>query len=607
MRWESLMPESKTWLHKVGFTGGEDDFETLCDIIRLSRAGPGACSKWRLRHKIAATEEEQLGRLACRVIDEARLARLRAAGLRVALVEYCNPQITPDNVLILACHGQLPLAGLTSPLQAPCVNSPTRGVLLELDKEGPASVQQRLVAYLHEQRATRFPSLRVVLSAGDPNVSKAPGVICTVTEQSTLAALIQELMRCLLLRRIIARLLPFDRRCVSYAALASEVREIINAGTAHATVRVLARPRHVEKQVCDELGQEYLSPAHFTHLLCLSTLHLPASSSPADEGSRVAASAEGLRSDRAGEDVSSNASDATTSPYHTTGEGSASGSPSGSNTSGQSPAGTPASVKDAGTRPRGFNPPSRLVKEEAESSDDPVFRYAVVPRSVMDITVWTSARQVETYTRAYWRSFEVATRWPQRFRGRANVALWTDSEAQEPSSWLLAWADQFLMPGSSAVEVHFSSNSRERTGLELRQLRRPAGLDTAGSVQTSVLLADVAFGGDAVLDELQALLRLATAGDSAPIARSGLAVLRLLKCGRNSRSVQRWHREMAHVFEAKFGARHVELLHLLVDKEKERTAIFLWDMSSSASAEEQQHSKSVSTSAQRSGSAVPDI
>merc|ERR1712129_594112 len=87
----------------------------LVDVIRLSRAGGSEngkyvhCAKWRLRHYLKPGEAEVLGRRACRAIDEARLSRLRDMGFNVAMVEYCNADVTPDNVLILAAPQGVPL------------------------------------------------------------------------------------------------------------------------------------------------------------------------------------------------------------------------------------------------------------------------------------------------------------------------------------------------------------------------------------------------------------------------------------------------------------------------------------------------------------------
>uniref|UniRef100_A0A7S4W775 tRNA:m(4)X modification enzyme TRM13 n=1 Tax=Alexandrium monilatum TaxID=311494 RepID=A0A7S4W775_9DINO len=502
MRWGCLAPEAQRWLEEAGLPCGADGFALLADVVRLSRVGaPGAgaptpCGKWRLRQHLNGKEAELMGRRACRAVDEARLARLRAAGLRAELVEYCGAGLTPDNVLILASRAPpedpdaAPAAAFApvacqAPSAAP--NSASAGVLVELDPTGPPTLQQRLTAYLLEQQLGLFPSLRAAVPVTDALASRVPGLVCVTRDGDAKGAqaLLAELARCPLLQRCATRLLPFGRCSASVPALAEEVAAELALAGPGASVRVFARPRELEGEVCSALGPRLLSPTGFTHQLCV----------------------------------------------------------------------LPAAADAAG-----------------------VLRRALVPRAEVDLSEWAAARKAEAGCRAFWRCFEVASRWPHRFSGAEAVALWTDG--QDPESWLERWADRFLPPGAPACELRLLGRPRGQDaeapdGLAVRPLREGSG-PAAGA---SVLLADVSFSGEDAMDALRRLLAACLAGgavDAArPLAPSGTAVLRL-RCGKRPRAVKRWLREAAKSLEARLAASRVELLHLLGDRDAERTAVFRW-------------------------------
>jgi len=373
------------------------------------------------------------------------------------------------------------------------------GVLLELDPTAPASLEQRLVAYLHERRAAGFAALCAVLPAGDAVASRVPAVVCTAAEAERLPALLGELCQCPLLVRAISRLLPFDRRASGPRGVVKHVTEMLPAHGEGAAVRVVARPRALESRVCAAFEPGLLAPARFTHTLCVAT--------------------------------------------------------------------------SAG---------SGDVKAKREEDDDLALRFSLLPRAVFDLPAWTSARKTDVGSRTYWRYLEVASRWAHRLEGATSAAVWTDEP--EPVPWLGTWADRFVAPGAHIAELRLSASAQSVDVSAIRgSWARPGG------ASASVLLSDVRFGGEELVDMLQALLRLAAvAGGTARVAEAegaappllapyGVALLTLC-CGRKPRSLKRWHREMARSIEAKLGIRHVELLHLLGDREQERTAVLRWDI-----------------------------
>lgn len=509
MSWTKLPAHSQEWFAQAGFPCSFQDFALLVDVIRLSRAGGSEkyvpCSKWRLRNHVDSADVELLGRRACRAIDEARLSRLRASGLDVALIDYCDSATTPDNVLILgAPAGRLLHPDVAVPVGL-MPTGPEAGVLLELDPTAPPSLQQRLVAYLHEQRSTHFAAMQTVLPLTDHAATQIPGLVCPAIATGEMSQLLGQLMACVLIRRAVTRLLPFDRQASDCEAVRDAAVEVLRAGGVSGTVRVLARPRHLEATMCQALGPSWLSPARFTHMLCIS---------PA-RGSLLASDA--------------------------------------------------CEEQDADGGAADF-------AEHTSNAEGP-FQFALLPRAERDLSTWTAERKVDERWRGYWRSAEVAMRWPGRLKSVEAVALWTDSREAVP--WLGAWADQFLPAGAGALELRVAGGPRGGGGAGQVRPSPVRGAWGAGGSRAGLLLSDVGCGGEEAVDALQALLHECTTGDAPPLAAQGLAVLRL-RCGRAARAVKRWHRETAQRLEAKLGARHVELLHLLSDRDPERTAVFAW-------------------------------
>lgn len=223
------------------------------------------------------------------------------------------------------------------------------------------------------------------------------------------------------------------------------------------------------------------------------------------------------------------------------------------------------------------------LPHEGKQERGSTFMYSLLPRSLLDPCAWTEARKSETAPRSFWRCFEVATRWPQRFEGAEAVALWTDGAT--PTKWLKRWADLFMPCGSEAVELLCPANLKLHNKLNNLKVTGQSTHGVSGVTGASILLCDVGFGGDEVVEALKELLSLCTAKHALLLAQRGLVVLKL-RCGKTSRSLKRWHRDMARNLEAKLGAHRIELLHLLGDRDQERTAIFEWDVDKVVSADQ---------------------
>lgn len=437
---------------------------------------------------------EPLGRIACRVIDEARLHRLRAAGLETALVEYCDAGLTPDNVLLLAARpGAVPSLG--GPLPAGNAmertgDEPPGGVLLELDPAAPASMHQRVASYLLEQRPKRFPALRRLATEG----GATPAILCTGSTE-----LLQQLLRCPLLSASITRPLMCDREAPGLPGLVAAVSESLRAEGDQMTLRVAARPRSIEGAICAEFGAELLAPAAFTHTLCVV-----------------------------------------------------------SNSSGS----------------------------DAMWPTQPL-RYCLVPRTILDLPAWSEAARLGAkVSRTCARSREVAERWPLRFKGHKGVALLRDQNQRGGATeWVCSWADRYLEPGAPVVELRLRRVRRPqsvrmtatdeamdgRAQLDINPVRGALGKD---GLRASVLLCEVDHRG--AFSDLSALFAEATAGPSPVLEERGVAVawFRALRGG--IRNENKWHRDTAKQMEETLGATRIELLHLLIDKDNERTAVFCW-------------------------------
>ncbi|CAK0900135.1 unnamed protein product [Prorocentrum cordatum] len=281
MAWEGLGAEMQDWLRRSGCIEDAKDFSLLLDVVRLSRAGDAKkgyvpCAKWKLRRYLEQDEVEALGRRACRVIDEARLSRLRAAGFDAVLLEYCDAGLTPDNVLILAARGGWLQADAAAPQGwEPGHAHPESGVVLELDPTSPVSLLQRLLAYLHEQRPVRFRAMHSVLPLAECAQSRAPPAVACFAEQGHARELLRQLKECPVLARVATRALPFEEPAQDLEAAAETAGMLLAAEGPGAMVRVQARPRSIEGEVCSAMGPSRLQPARPTHVLSVVSLGLP--------------------------------------------------------------------------------------------------------------------------------------------------------------------------------------------------------------------------------------------------------------------------------------------------------------------------------------------
>eukprot|EP00929_Paragymnodinium_shiwhaense_P084477 TRINITY_DN45174_c0_g1_i1.p1 TRINITY_DN45174_c0_g1~~TRINITY_DN45174_c0_g1_i1.p1 ORF type:complete len:786 (+),score=116.71 TRINITY_DN45174_c0_g1_i1:77-2434(+) len=539
MSWREWSEDCRQWFREAGFPGEGDDFALLCDVIKLSRAGQAIqgrstpCGKWRMRQHLSDTEIDVLGQRAARAIDEARLARLRRAGCDVALVEYCEASLTPDNVLLLAVPSGRRLevqSRMPTSLGGTCEDSEEQrllqesqrsGVILELDPTGPPSLQQRFTSYLHEGQARgKFPSLRGVAPMVDSCSSRTPAVLCTPipaeNELAAMQALLMDLTACQVVFRTAVRLLPFSSKALDIAALVEEVKSLARQQDPQALMRVIARPRALEATLVPQLGKEFLAPAKFSHTLCV-----------------VEATSDAVE-----------------------------GGPAG-----------------------GFN--------EA-------LRFALLPRKELDPTLFGSLqKEDELHSRPYWRCYEVASRWPQRLAEAATqatsgssptVAVWSDSDR---TSWVLPWMQKFVSQQSRLVKMVVNTStlpafskacaeapSGSPESVKAMTISYPLSPDTAavdGIQPASILLCDVNSGSDKeIVDALEKLLQVTTRCEAPLLSPVGGLIICRFRPGRSARAAKKWHKEMAQLLEERLGASAVELLHLLVDKEPERTGIFHW-------------------------------
>lgn len=523
MSWMRLAPESQEWFEQARCCADLHEFSMLVNVVQYyynslsdqSKYVP--CSKWKLRRFVSSDEAVELGRRACRTIDEARLARLRGAGLEVLLVEYCDSAVTPDNVLILAAPaGRLQLAQV-APLSVPAcglgrAKDARYGILLELDPTSPLTLGQRVVAYLYEQQTNKFTALQVVLPMADASSAHSPAVRVAAADGKGVLTLLQQLMACPLIRRAVTRLIPFDQEAADLPAMARLVCTQLVSQDPPGKVRVLARPKKLADAICKVFGAEYLSPAGFSH-----TLYVTAS----DDLLLVC------------KDVEANAE-------------------------------VPAAGISAS------------------------LRYALIPREAADVAAWAIARTIPgtTENRTFWRFAEVAERWPSRIRADG-VAIWTD--CPDPVAWFPSFASRFLPRDAHRVELRVVTptspdaapgNVRLPVAREVPKVQVKVGCDRCshGTLRASLLLVDISYAGDEVVESLQTVLLQCARGADACLAQQGTVCMRL-RTGRKARAVKKWVKDISQLLESRLGAKHADLFQLLGDKDPERTVLVSWDMS----------------------------
>ena len=464
MKWDNLCAETKQWLSDVGFVGGTPEFDLLIDALRMARGGPKACTRWHLRDAM----DDDLGHKVCRILDEARLVRLESQGFNVAAVEYCSQDVSPDNVLLLAVppSNNIVHSDLSSVFSF--------NLLVEVDPAASFTLIPRLAAYLLAKASNSLPLTSVTTDSpiGAKNV-----LCCTTSDVERLQQLMQQLAQDVILQRVVTRFLPLsDFVEHDMAKLISVVSDIMTSTSSKtSTLRVVAKPRNLEKMICQVLPPTLLSPTHFTHVLTV-----------------------------------------------------------------------------------------------ADASD--AFYFSISPRESLDPSAWSEACKAQD-ERALLRFQEVLSRWPKRFQNKRAAALWTDLVRPNTDAFLLQCCD---LPIASITCECTSGWAGTMDPVKLNPLRGNWLVDEHSGAETAetadLLLVDLS---STEKDSVVALRRFIDVCPS--VAADGTAILRL-RCGRRPNAVKKWLRETVKTIEDLDFCR-VELLHLLVDRENERTAVVDWKAS----------------------------
>lgn len=301
----------------------------------------------------------------------------------------------------------------------------------------------------------------------------------------------------ILLQKVVCRRLPYSNSALSIDDVTKHVECFLDSWTSHAdepsTIRVSARPKKIESNVCTSLKPERLSPARFTHTLS-------------------------------------------------------------------------------------------IVPTQA-SSVHFSYLFAIMPRHILDPTAWTETHNQPDAHPAYRRFVEVSLRWPQRLLGVTSVVLWIDSCTTEGCDWLLHWAGEYASDkvGCSVLSPN-GEDSAWKSGwggiitniseLNHTTLRHFSTLNEGKQPHTLFLL-DLSCSGDQAITSIHSLITVCLTAKLPSMADSGTGILRL-RCGRRLQALQKWTRETVRRFELELGASRVELLHLLCDRDTERTIVFQW-------------------------------
>ena len=499
MQWELLSCEAQDWYLQIGLPGGADGFLLLTDMIRLARAGDSnACAKWRLKQHLQDEDDASLmGRKACRLIDEGRLLRLETHGISAQLLEYCQPSLSPDNVLLLAWKSTDAVAHrlkTNPPPHAP--ELPSLCVMIELDPTAPQSLVTRVAAVLLEMKAAESLPFSVTGLADATHV-----LACNllVSDPSALSHLLQKFSRNMLFQRVVSRFLPLTESASETSELLRTLADGLTdkrselagvAGVAPRTLRVSARPRLMEPELCKRFDSHLLDPVHFTHVLTVF-------------------------------------------------------------------------FQGAG----------------------PDLRYSLLPRGCFNPSAWSDAKRDarSEASKISFRFLEAGLRF-KRLHSQA-IVLWRDGlEGLEAADKWIHSASAVWGANTALAELRAVSSSgwaarvAVSSDILLIPIRGPwyPLEDGREGVRGNVLLADTGSTGEEAVLLVRQILRTVLTSPSPALAASGTVVLRL-RCGRRPRAVKQWLKEMASMIEGtseKFGA--VELLHLISDRENERTAIFNW-------------------------------
>ena len=211
-------------------------------------------------------------------------------------------------------------------------------------------------------------------------------------------------------------------------------------------------------------------------------------------------------------------------------------------------------------------------------------RYSLLPRSSFDPSSWADAkRELRTVaSKLPFRFLEACLRF-KRLQSEA-VLLWSEQEANLDHQWAKHVDSEW---GSKAALAELHPISRSGWAARIESSRDISLVPVRGTwypledgrlgARSSLLLADTNSTGQEAVLLVRRILQVVLTSPSPALATSGTVVLRL-RCGRRPRAVKQWLKDMASMIEetsAKFSA--VELLHLISDRENERTAMFNWN------------------------------
>lgn len=260
-------------LEALGFDS--QNFYLLLSILLLSKEKnmtSSKHSKWTSLKSLGPDKIFRLGRIARRVLEEARRQFLTNMGFNVVVVEYVPCSLTPDNLMLVATRSIQPRA-----VQKPCPELPFRsiyalpasGVLLHVG--GHLTCVSRLIEYLLEMRADGLHSKKqIAIQWVFPIQWEADcrrGVVSAVVVGGPLSELLPLLRGNPILARSCDQLIPFTQHLETLEDLTTILSSGLFTTTPECKIRLAFYPPDLEKSAIAVISGERLSPARFSHTL----------------------------------------------------------------------------------------------------------------------------------------------------------------------------------------------------------------------------------------------------------------------------------------------------------------------------------------------------
>ena len=175
------------------------------------------CRKWTHLKALGEERIRRLADLSRRVIEEGRIRVLKSQGFKVNLIQYADPSVTPDNLMIMGCRGNMSDCKIpcSSGESGPQFSLPSQGCFMHPNGAGQnqPGLPDRIVDYLIERKAHNLHMLQSASVFQLQSSSNSKPKTLVLVRSGDMLGLLDELKQDRVLARVTDMILPFNGWC----------------------------------------------------------------------------------------------------------------------------------------------------------------------------------------------------------------------------------------------------------------------------------------------------------------------------------------------------------------------------------------------------------